>query len=315
MCRLVDSLRRTRCAVTTLLVVGVMSGLAACATTMPSGTTTGSRTAATPANLTGEAPTPTTATERTIVSVHQVMELKQVFLHPTPEYIEVNVHCPTGELALSGGWSYDQYGGAHPDFFVIASWRDTFDRWHIGARHESPGVLRAYVMCLKPPVGVTATIIQRSSGPIGVFVPPGGEGVASASCNRDETLVGGGFDIPPSQVGRVTSMTASGPSWTVHARHQSNLDTSLLRFRVLAECLRYEGARSSFIGAPSAGTSGHTTSLPCPTNGLISGGGYVISPTSVAYKSAATDSSSNWEVGAKPADLAIAYAVCLILPK
>jgi hypothetical protein len=303
------------CAALALVVVAVLGGLTACATTTLAGATTGSRTAATPANLTSEAPTPTNGTERSIVTVHRVMELRQVYLHPAPEYIEVNVECPTGELALSGGWSYDQFSGAHPDFFVIASSRDTFDRWHIGVRHESPGVLRAYVMCLKPPVGVAVTMAQRSSGSAGEFVPPGGEGVASASCNRDETLVGGGFDINLSQDGKVTSMTASGPSWNVHARHLSNLDTSLLRFRVLAECLRFEGARSSFVGSSAAGTSGHATSLACSTDGHISGGGFVISPTSVAYKTAATDSSSTWEVGAHPAALAIAYAECLFLPK
>jgi hypothetical protein len=218
-------------------------------------------------------PTPSPGTHAP-PSVHQVVN--QVTLSGTNSG-PVVATCPSGELALSGGWAVVPYNTTGAT--ILRSKRSGTRGWAISVAHALDVTVTSYAECLKDAPG--ATVAERSAT---LSVPAGGVAGYKVPCNTGETVVGGGFATQSGVNVLGTTADSVGPpyAWSVGFW---NLGTSLASYSVYVECLTYATAHSSAnesqLSPIAAGSTGGTTSPACPSGTQVSGGGY-------AYLSQAT---------------------------
>ena len=274
------------------------AGSAGGATTSPtvttSGATMGSSTGTT--TSTGAPPTPASAPPP---SVHQVFQAKTL---ASAQIGPVTATCPSGELALSGGWATSPSLGAYP--VVFKSSRNGSAGWSIFVQYTGTTVVTAYALCLKNAAG--ATVTERAETGL---VHAQSSGWQSASCNRGENVVGGGFS---GYTGMKLSDSHGSDDFINWAVYPTNGSLASQPFTVFAECLRYSGVSSSHsIGVQS---SGHAISGECPGGGFLSGGGFMAAAYQpVAYIMRPTASGQKWEVFEVSGAGLTAQAICLTL--
>ncbi len=298
--------------------IGEQSAAAATATAAAGGVTNGQPTAiSATATLPQSTPTNTppsaapTATATTFIvccltlapSVHEVV--KQVTLAGT-DTGPVTVSCPSGEVALSGGWATTN----RSDLFVFNSTRSGTGSWQVYVGHSSSLLTNAYVECLRYASG--ATITQRL---VQVSVAPGGINSATASCNAGEVLVGGGYALNTG-LELYNFSPASGTQWKGFARNHGTTSGLL---NIYAQCLTYSSAHSSpttfHQSSIAAGAVGSTVSAACPSGSAVSGGGYADSEDAFIYTMSSSGSGSTWTVyifaDGGHSELLNSYAMCL----
>lgn len=198
--------------------------------------------------------------------------------------------CPSGEIALSGGWGLVGDASAAP----LSSFRTSTRGWDIYATHSATITVTTYVNCLKNASG--ASITERKETGI---VPPGGTATIIAKCNAGEVVVGGGFG-GPAGLEIYNNSANSGTDWLGYvANHNGGSISST--YDVLAECLTYPNASTSLtIGkqiSVSNGTSNQVTSNTCPTGQFVSGGGYVYGQKASVYFIQASNSNTTVTAG------------------
>jgi hypothetical protein len=260
---------------------------------------TGSTVTANPVASATPAPSPTSAPTATTPpqppAVHFVVAQATVSTS-TP----VVAQCPSGELALSGGWASN---GSTPIYNSSRSG----DGWRVFP-YTSGALTNAYVMCLQNDPGASITELASH-----ITIASGAIGNANIPCNAGEVVVGGGYANPTPGV-EIYNFTASGNGWGGYAVNHTS-SAAVVTF--YAECLNASGAHTTFtspvttsIGAGSTGG----TQVSCPGGSLLSGGGFADDENALVYNSS-PNSSSTWEVylknqGASSTGLNV-YAMCL----
>jgi type II secretory pathway pseudopilin PulG len=174
--------------------------------------------------------------------------------------------CPSGEVALSGGWAVAYNSGAT----IFRSERTGTGSWGIYVRHSSSVGVTTYAECLANASG--ATIAERAAY---TSDSPGYAGGAMPSCNGGEVLVGGGFAFQ-NDLHLYYFAGSSATQWEVRTFNDGDSSATL---NVYAECLIYSKARSSqtaYSGNVSVddGFRGGVASKACPSGAYVSGGGF-----------------------------------------
>jgi hypothetical protein len=197
--------------------------------------------------------------------------------------------CPSGEIALSGGWSIPAHAGA----FVYSSARASVRSWAVYVRHGSSLGVTVFIECLANAPG--ATIVERAAY---VTVAPGDTNYTNASCNAGEVAVGGGFY---SQTGLVVYGSSGYSTTWGSAAH--NIGATPGQLGAYVECLTYAKAHSSDTSkglSPTdltPGNGGRAASPLCPSGTYMSGGGFG-GPDGVFYAMSAEGSggATTWAV-------------------
>jgi hypothetical protein len=230
------------------------------------------------------------------------------------------VACPTGEVALAGGYA------SSPSHALV----DTSDRgspssngWLLSVQHDASTIVTVEVECLKDAPG--ATVTQRLKD---VMAPAGALASGAASCNAGEVLVGGGFTgvSGPSGVEIYNFMASGGSQWGGYAFNHSAFAAPITFY---AECLAYPGAHSNQTAVAQssvpAGGAVTTRSHPCAGGTYVSGGGFADDEHATIYTMFVSDQGvqngqpiapdTTWGVQLQSApgysNLLNAYAMCL----
>jgi hypothetical protein len=285
----------------------VLIGAAADQTATPSNTSATATTSGTPRATTTAPTTPTppraTATPTPPGPGVHILSAQGIV---NSSYSGVDAVCPTGELALSGGWLAD---ANHPVLASLRLNRSDVD-WQVGALSKTDLPMSAYVVCLQhaPEASITERqdFVEVASGAAGTVVTP---------CLAGEVPVGGGlthapdftiahFGLSPDQSGfRLTVVNYSAASWSAG---------------VYAECLRAPGARLT-VPSPATASLGRgsfgTVQATCPKGTMLTGGGIdLLNGSAVAYGFAPA-SATTWQAQVQNqsavATTVNVYALCL----
>jgi hypothetical protein len=210
--------------------------------------------------------------------------------------------CPSGELALSGGWA------SNGSTTIYNSTRSG-NGWRVFPLAAGGALTNSYVMCLKNDPG--ASVTERE---VHVTIGAGTTGNGSVACNSGEVVVGGGYANPDSSI-EIYNFTAMGNGWGGYAVNPSAAPDIVTFY---AECLTSPGnpqvnftspATTSINGGASGGTQ-----VSCPGGSLLSGGGFVDDENALVYNSS-PNSRSTWETYLKNQGTASTalnvYAMCL----
>jgi hypothetical protein len=185
--------------------------------------------------------------------------------------------CPSGEIALSGGWAVRYDSGAT----IYRSSRSGARGWAVYVNHPSSVLVTSYAECLTNVHG--ATIAERLAQ---VSVAAGSANRAYAKCNAGEVVVGGGFafDLHADVALDVFGNNASDTQWEGQV---VNLGAASTLATVYAECLAYSGASmkaTTLAGVNIApGNQGSALSAACPSGYYLSGGSYIDQPAGFVY--------------------------------
>jgi len=213
--------------------------------------------------------------------------------------------CPTGELALSGGWASD---GSTPIYNSSRSNGGSGNGWRVFPYTSAGALTNSYVMCLQNDPG--ASITERL---VHITVGAGTTGNGDVACSGSEVAVGGGFANPTVGV-EIYNFTAMGNGWGGDAVNNTSAAEVVTFY---AECLNSSGAHTAFtspaVTSVSAGASGGTQ-VSCPGGSLLSGGGFADDENALVYTSS-PNNSSTWGAdlknqGASSTGLNV-YAMCL----
>jgi hypothetical protein len=192
----------------------------------------------------------------------------------------VEVSCPSGQVALSGGWATN---GTAPAY---NSTRDG-NGWRIFPQGTSV-LTNAYVMCLQNDPG--ASVTERSQH---LSVNANSTGTLIVPCNPGEVAVGGGFANPSAPDVEIYNFTYMGSGWGGYAANHTG-SAQVVTF--YTECLTAPGAQVTFTSPASTtlapGASGGTQ-VSCPGGTLLSGGGFVDDENAIVYNSS-PNSGSTW---------------------
>jgi hypothetical protein len=195
------------------------------------------------------------------------------------------VSCPSGELALSGGWSI-----ATRTVPIYLSHRSG-NGWYVSPYPSSGTQVTAYVVCLQHLIG--ATITEREAV---TTVPAHGSGEAAATCNPGELLVGGGIANHASGNALILMQSVES-KFDVQMRNDSGTQT---QFEADAECLTATGAKGVFGSASRADIShGLDLRATCPSGSLVTGGtigtGNLTASATVLVSNYAPINSTTWQ--------------------
>ena len=250
-----------------------------------------------------QAPTPTSVptSEPTATTPPQPPSVHFVYAQATVSTsTPVVAQCPSGELALSGGW-------ASNSSTPIYNSSRSGNGWRIFP-YTSGALTNAYVVCLRNDPGASVTELAAH-----ITIGPSAIGNANIPCNAGEVAVGGGYANPTPGV-EIYNLTASGNGWGGYAANHTSAAAVVTFY---AECLNSSGAHTTFtspattsVGAASTGG----TQVSCPGGSLLSGGGFADDENALVYNSS-PNSSSTWEAyllnqGASATGLNV-YAMCL----
>jgi hypothetical protein len=206
--------------------------------------------------------------------------------------------CPTGELALSGGWDIPPTGAR-----VFAA-RLTSTSWAVSVAAPPPSFIgraattppsdqevgiqvTAYVECLRG-AGATVAAVQRSTTKSIAPTTPSDQvdngGGYIGACQASEGLAGFGFDFGATGASHL-ELEASLPSEVLHAQTWSfrvwNHDTVAHDAIFTLQCLTTTGSgQVQYAARKGAGlyaNTSTTTAVDCPTGAMTAGGGFAYS--------------------------------------
>jgi hypothetical protein len=256
-------------------------------------------------------PTPSPGTHASPF-VHQVVN--QVTLSGSGEGIVVAT-CPSGELALSGGWAVPYTSGTT----ILRSKRSGTRGWSVYVSFPSTVLVTVYAECLANASG--ATITERLAQ---VSVAPGGTVDAYPTCTMGEVVGGGGFALDANVVLYVFTNKLDTQWWGMIVSHSANAALAT----IYAECLAYSGAylaqSTNLYVTIAAGSTGSAISPSCPSGSYVSSGGFLHDENSFLYGMSTqrvfSDNGSTyiaWKVlayarGTSPAEFRV-DAICLHL--
>lgn len=214
----------------------------------------------------------------------------------------VDAMCPSGELALTGGW------GTGPNAPINFIGRSIGNGWRAHSL-VAQALLNTNVLCLQHVPG--ATITERFGS---VSAAVGATGTGIATCRAGEIPVGGGFNIPGGDV------VAFGPTadHSGYSLKLANHTTSTQGGSVSVDCLRASGAHLTVPPPTQADIIPHGggyVQMSCPKGTLISGGGIDLLNGSAVAFSFAPVSATTWQALVQNTTIVSTtvklYALCL----
>ena len=214
------------------------------------------------ASATGTAAPRATATPRPNPAVHTVSAQATV-----KSGTSVVASCPTGELALSGGWKSTTSA-------PIYNSTRSGNGWRVFPNSATGAPVTAYVMCLQHVAG--AAITERSAQ---ITAQPRAFARAFPTCHSGEVPVGGGFANPSPgvQIDVFHYITDPGTGETGIYAEVFNNTSSPQSVTFYAECLSashaHVAASAPGIFPVGPGASGAIT-VECPRGVLLTGGGF-----------------------------------------
>jgi hypothetical protein len=261
--------------------------------------TTGSGTPSPTASPTATAQATATATTPLQPPAVQLVDNQATVSSGTP----VEVSCPSGEVALSGGWATN---GSTPAY---NSTRDG-NGWRVFPQGSSV-LTNVYVMCLQNDPSASVTELSTH-----LTVNANSTANATVSCNGGQVAVGGGFANPSAPGVEIYNFTYMGSGWGGYAANHTGSAQTLTFY---TECLSAPGAQVTETSPASTtvapGASGGTQ-VSCPAGTLLSGGGFVDDANAIVYNSS-PNNSSTWEAYLSnqntSSNLLEVYAMCLSL--
>jgi hypothetical protein len=216
------------------------------------------------------------------------------------------VNCPSGSVAVSGGYA------VHPDVYIYAHFQQG-NGWRAYGRNDA-GVekkLTVYAVCLFNSGGATTQVHKEET------VSSGGFGDPIASCPAGSIVTGGGWSAPDGGMHFYNSRK-SGNGWQVRAKNTAGATRPV---RAYAVCLSGTSGTTNEVGnggsVPGNGTA--YVIAACGGDSLAVGGGFAGSTTLIVYNTSPKPSTDDqWIVYAKnntgtdkPFN---AYVVCLSFP-
>jgi hypothetical protein len=244
-----------------------------------------------------------TATPRLAASVEIVTKVA------TPSApVPVIATCPSGELALSGGWTTSIKS------VPFLSSKRNGNGWQVipnPATSTQSTRVAAYVVCLQHLAGATVTERRATS-----IVNANSDGQTTAECNPGEIAVGGGFAIDSSELEQL----ALDPNLTAYRMTVKNNTSFMQTPTVYVECL--SAAHSHILIPPPQGERVVAASVTvginvsCPQDRLLVGGGFNDSSTTIAQIADFWASGANtWEAivigGSGGSSTVDVFAMCL----
>jgi hypothetical protein len=196
------------------------------------------------------------------------------------------VNCPSGELALSGGWTSSVRN------IPITFSKRSGNGWQVLINTLNVGLIpttAAYVVCLQHVAGAAVTERQYT-----IHMNPGAFEIATAQCNPGETDLGGGVENAGLTIRYLAPLKAPPLGFAAQVRNDTG---SVLSFTTYAECLQATGAtRVSSSSSQAAVNPGASAGVQasCPAGALIVGGGEVTNITSMLYDYSPSNSST-WQ--------------------
>jgi hypothetical protein len=172
----------------------------------------------------------------------------------------VDAMCPSGELALTGGWS----GGPSAPINYIG--RSSGNGWRAHS-FSLTALIGAYALCLQHVAG--AAVTERFAA---ITAAVGATGTGVAACHAGEIPMGGGFNIAG---GDIVSLgpTADHSGYNLKLANHTNSTQS---GSVSVDCLRASGAHLT-VPAPTqtliAAGNVRDVQVSCPKGTLLGGGG------------------------------------------
>lgn len=175
------------------------------------------------------APTHTPTPKSSTPSLHQVSKTTTLYGGDTGP---ATVSCPTGELALGGGWSVSAQ-----TVQVLATYLDG-NTWKVSAQplgHTSSHDVTAYIEYLRNAPGAVVTRRQEST-----YLDRGSnQWYSTTTCAANELLAGWGFALNSANVRVVrtnAATTAHPPTWEFYFQTQQTSDPKPTFY---AECLSH----------------------------------------------------------------------------
>jgi hypothetical protein len=273
-----------------LAVVTILSILlVGCDTTAVQGLAAGSPTAGTVAQTptVAASPTSTSATVKvqptlpsganpsTTPSIHEVAH---TVIPITVVTSPVAVSCPTGEIALGGGWSAPQTKRVFKALLTGNTWT-VFTYTPTGVNQQTAGApqddtsVTAYVECL---AGAPGAVVTRRE--VDSTVQPDKTNTLTQFCQANEAPVGFGFDLSASP-GNLELQAANPETfeqavwWNFWVKSH---DVTARVAKGYAECLTgvpffasYPGQAGSYVYASATGS----VTVNCPAGTTVAGGG------------------------------------------
>jgi hypothetical protein len=193
----------------------------------------------------------------------------------------VDAQCPSGELALTGGWGT----GANAPINYAGRKANGWGVHSLAAQ----ALVNANVLCLQHVAG--AAITERFAN---IAAAAGAASTGVATCHAGEIPVGGGFNTPPIDIVSVRpTADHSGYSLTVVNRTSSGQSAA-----VSIDCLRASGAHLTVPPPAQADISPQgagSIQISCPKGTLLSGGGIDLLNGSAIAFSFAPVSATTWQ--------------------
>jgi len=211
--------------------------------------------------------------------------------------------CPSGSVVVGGGF-------VASGSMIVYNSSPISGGWRAHARNASATnqLLNTYAICLYNTGGSSARVSNQAN------VPAGGNASAVATCPSGSIVTGGGFASNPSRHW-VYATSKTGNGWETWARNISGSDQQLTAYAV---CLSDVTATTSQVFALStiSGNSSSGGEVACPTNTLVTGGGYRLSTALEIFNSSMMPSdSTKWRAYAKnnaaSPRMINTYATCL----
>ncbi len=191
--------------------------------------------------------------------------------------------CPTGELALSGGWSI--VSGAR----LFLSHRNG-NGWVVEPTPPYGGIANAFVICLQQAAGVSIT--QRRAI---LTIAANSSGTGVAACNAGEILAGGGFEGNGTNFD-ISHLSPSADHSGFIVTAVNHASTEQVMF-VYAECLSAPKARLTVPAPTTVDISPHGSGpaqISCPKGTMLSGGGIDLLNGVAVADHFAPSSSTTW---------------------
>jgi hypothetical protein len=213
------------------------------------------------------------------------------------------VNCPSGSLAVGGGFAAQNGLVVYNSTPKVGGWR-TYARNTTGLNRT----LTAYAVCLYNTAG--SVMIESSVG----IIPAGGSQRVEALCPSGSIVTGGGYASSPHHHWVYATKKSSG-GWESWTRNTSGSDQQMSTYVV---CLSDVTASTTqlFDQTVIAGNTSAGGERACPSNTLLTGGGFWLGSGLEVYNSSMKGADSEiWNVYARNTvsgpRFMNTYAICL----
>jgi hypothetical protein len=196
----------------------------------------------------------------------------------------VTVSCPTGQVALAGGWATDGRGSIYNSSRIS-------NGWQIYVNHSSSTLVNVYAECL---VNLSNAKVFQRLKQISVPANTSSE-LAIAQCQTGEIAVGAGFALSSTTFLKASEVTASQSGLWGWGFTFGNYGSALALANGYAICLQGNYQQQNVNGPAQTVTPGNTgsSSANCPQGYYATGGSYTLPSSTLVYNN--SPNTNGWE--------------------